>query len=60
MNETMTAKEIDQQAMKRLKKNRHHLTPQQYRTIKGQILAGCPFAAMKGLAKILDRKVATT
>lgn len=56
----LTAKEIDKMAMKRLKNNRHHLTPQQYRTIKGQILAGCPIGAMNGLTKVLDRRVAKT
>lgn len=54
----LTSKEIDQHAMRWLKKNRHHLTPQQYRTIKGQILAGYPVGAMNGLAKLLNRKKA--
>ena len=45
------------QAFKRLHRNKHHLTVQQYRTIKGQILAGCPDGAMVGLTKVLDRKV---
>lgn len=46
---------IGQQAMKDLKKVKNRLTPQQYRTIKGQILAGYPLGAMKGLQRILTR-----
>ena len=46
------------QAFKRLHRNKHHLTVQQYRTIKGQILAGCPDGAMVGLTRLLDKKVA--
>jgi len=44
------------QALKALKRARHHLTPQQYRTIKGQILAGQTIQAMKGLNKLLQRR----
>ena len=51
----LTAKQINQMAMKKLKKCRDRLTPQQYRTIKGQILSGSPIGAMKGLQKILER-----
>lgn len=46
---------VGQRAMKDLKKAKSRLTPQQYRTIKGQILAGCPLEAMKGLQRILTR-----
>ena len=38
-----------------LKYTRGHLTRQQYKTLKGQILAGDPAGAMRGLARILDR-----
>ena len=51
-------REIDKRAFIRLKANRNRLTWQQYQTLKGQILAGNPDAAMKGLAKILGRQSA--
>jgi hypothetical protein len=41
--------------MKDLKKYKDYLTRQQYRTLKGQIIAGDKEAAMKGLKKILKR-----
>ena len=41
--------------MKDLKRHKKHLTKQQYRTLKGQILVGDKEAAMKGLKKILKR-----
>lgn len=47
-------KEIDVNAICRLKAHRHRLTYQQYQTLKGQILAGQAAAAMKGLEKILN------
>lgn len=34
---------------------RNKLTKQQYRTLKGQILAGDSGGAMRGLAKIIER-----
>ena len=42
-----------------LKANRHRLTRQQIRTIKGQALAGDAAGAMRGLQKILERKEAS-
>lgn len=39
-----------------LKACRDRLTKQQYRTLKGQILAGDSDGAMKGLRKVLMRK----
>lgn len=42
-------------AFKTLKANKGNLNKQQYRTLKGQILAGDKEAAMKGLNKILRR-----
>ena len=47
---------INIQALKELKQARQYLTPQQYRTIKGQILAGSPVGAMKGLQKLLQKR----
>lgn len=48
-------REIDVQAMLRLKAHAPQLTRQQYQTLKGQILAGDPTGAMKGLRKVLRR-----
>ena len=47
---------INIQALKELKQARQYLTPQQYRTIKGQILAGSHVAAMKGLQNLQQRR----
>ena len=44
---------IDVRALVHLKGARGHLTPQQYRTLRGQVLAGDADGAMKGLRKIL-------
>ena len=49
-------KEIDVNAVCRLKSYRRVLTHQQYQTLKGQILAGNADGAMKGLEVILKRK----
>lgn len=46
-------KEINVGALIRLKGARPHLTAQQYRTLRGQVLAGDPYGAMKGLRKLL-------
>lgn len=43
-------------ALKALKDLRRRLTPQQYRTLKGQILAGDSDGALKGLRKILSKE----
>ena len=51
-----TVNPINIQALKELKRARQYLTPQQYRTIKGQILAGQTVQAMKGLGKLLQRR----
>lgn len=40
---------------KLLKKYRSHLTPQQYKTIKGQVIAGDYNGAEKGLKKLISR-----
>ena len=48
-------KEINVQAMMRLKAYRRRLTWKQYSVMKGQILAGDADGAMKGLDRILRR-----
>lgn len=50
---------INIRAMKELKRARPYLTPQQYRTIKGQILAGSHVAALRGLQNLLQRRGST-
>ena len=42
-------------AFQELNRARHWLTPQQYRTLAGQIRAGQAEAAMKGLRRILRK-----
>lgn len=44
---------IDVKALIHLKACRDRLTYQQYKTLRGQVLAGDPDGAMKGLRKIL-------
>lgn len=46
-------KEVNVGALIRLKGARHRLTAQQYRTLRGQVLAGDPDGAMRGLRKLL-------
>ena len=46
-------KEIDTNALLAIKACRHRLTPQQYRTLRGQVLAGDGDGAMRGLRKLL-------
>lgn len=48
-------KEINVNAVCRLKAYRGVLTHQQYQTLKGQILTGDHAGAMKGLERILQR-----
>ena len=45
------------EAMHHLKTHKKHLTAQQYRTLKGQILSGNIEGAMKGLEKLMRKKV---
>ena len=45
---------VDQKALGYLLNAKKRLTRQQYKTIKGQILAGDADGAMRGLAKILN------
>lgn len=47
---------IDTRAMIQLKAAKDRLSPQQYRTLRGQVLAGDPDGAMKGLRNILQRR----
>lgn len=49
-------REIDVNAICRLKAYRRVLTHQQYQTLKGQILAGDHDGAMRGLDGILKRQ----
>ena len=46
-------KEIDTSTLILLKGARQRLTPQQYRTLRGQVLAGDSAGATKGLRKLL-------
>lgn len=48
-------REIDKNALIALKVNRHRLTWQQYKTLRGQVLAGEPDGAMKGLKRLIKR-----
>lgn len=47
--------EIDVNAMMFLKAYRSKLSHQQYKTLRGQVLAGDPQGAMKGLKRLLNR-----
>ena len=49
-------KPINAQALIRLKAYRGQLSPHQYKTLKGQILAGNAEGAARGLEKIMERK----
>ena len=46
---------IDFKAMMHVMACRDRLTPQQYRTLRGQVLAGDGDGALKGLRRILSR-----
>lgn len=46
---------INQKAIIQLKACRGKLTHQQYKTMRGQVLAGDDEGAMRGLQKILNR-----
>lgn len=47
-------REIDE-ALKQLRANHGRLTRQQFKTLKGQILAGDPAGALKGLQRLLQQ-----
>ena len=52
----MKADTIDTGALMILRNTKHRLTKQQFKTLRGQILAGDPDGAMKGLRNILQRR----
>ena len=47
-------KQIDFKALMHVKACKNRLTPQQYRTLRGQVLAGDGDGAMKGLRRLLS------
>lgn len=47
---------IKAEALVMLKRHKQNLTKQQYSTIRGQIFAGQPEAAMKGLQKLIKTR----
>lgn len=47
---------IDVKAIIQIKGARPRLTTQQYKTLRGQVLAGDPDGAMRGLRKLLQRQ----
>ena len=46
---------IDFKALMQLKAVRHRLTVQQYKTLRGQVLAGDAEGAMRGLRRLLRK-----
>ena len=52
----MKTDKIDTGTLAILRNTKHRLTKQQYRTLRGQVLAGDPDGAMKGLRRILQRR----
>ena len=52
----MSRSQVDIQALMHLKACNGKLSRQQYKTLRGQILAGDAAGAMKGLQKILNTK----
>ncbi len=46
-------REIDTAALGQLRSAKNRLTRQQFKTLRGQILAGDPAGALRGLRKIL-------
>jgi hypothetical protein len=55
----MNMQQIDVKALIQLKATKDRLSKQQYKTLRGQVLAGNPDGAMKGLRKILQRQADT-
>lgn len=47
---------IEITALIMLKRNRKHLSRQQYKTLRGQVLSGNVEGALKGLRTIFDRR----
>ncbi len=52
------SKQVNKNALRLLRMNKKHLTRQEYKTLRGQIIAGDDLGAMKGLHKILHQKEA--
>ena len=52
----MNMQKIDVKALIQLKATKDRLSKQQYKTLRGQVLAGDPDGAMKGLRKIIQRR----
>ena len=52
----MKTDNIDSGALMILRNTKHRLTKQQFKTLRGQVLAGDPDGAMKGLRNILQRR----
>lgn len=52
----MNTENIDVGALMLLKNTKHRLSKQQFRTLRGQILAGDPDGAIRGLKNILQRR----
>jgi len=52
----MKGNQVDIQALMHLKACNGKLTKQQYKTLRGQILAGDAAGAMRGLQKIINIK----
>ncbi len=52
----MNTNNVDTGALMLLRNTKHRLTKQQYKTIRGQILAGDPDGAIKGLRNVLQRR----
>lgn len=49
-------KQVDVNALVQMKASRSRLSFQQYKTLRGQVLAGNGDATMKGLQKVLRRQ----
>ena len=54
MSEVVTREQ--NKAYRAVSEHKRTLTLQEYRTLRGQIASGHPEAAMKGLARLLERK----
>lgn len=52
----MKTENVNNGALTLLQSAKHRLSKQQYRTLRGQILAGDASGAIKGLGKILRRE----
>ena len=51
-----SVKQIDTKALMCIKEHRNKLTFQQYKTLRGQVLAGDGDGALKGLRKLLCKE----